>query len=567
MGTQTKEKTMVQTCVVLTALVCLALAAGTASASTDIPLTNGTVYYSSSTNLYSYVAGRVDPSGAAFGSFSDGEMINGWGRLTIVTNSTYADEVQMYAAGWLEAELTAPRIWEQYNNIYNFFWPNGTSPSAKVLEWFDTQATFVTSMVANNPKDDLWQQIGMIMAQFDGLVEGYAAVAPASQQIGTFGFQMLNGAGDLLDLMNAVGESERPNFEAMTGEEIKMYFYEHTHCSGLIKIAPDYSEIWASHSSWFVFAAMNRIQKQYNFNVNAPFVASKKMTFSSYPGFLESLDDFYIMDSGLVMVQTTNSIFNMSIYEHVHTSSLLAWQRVRAANSMASTGKEWWQVVASYNSGTYNNQYMVLDTKLFTPGKMLPNNTLWIVEQIPGLVYGEDMTEILETGYWPSYNIPAFPIIWERSGYGTILNQTGDQGYTWDLAPRAQIFRRDQTNVDSLDTLKTMMRYNDYKTDPLAHGSPMEAICSRGDLLPGSQASPFGCYDTKVTNVTAMVPTLAMEAVNGPTTSGVPPFSWSENPTFNATVHMGMPNTFDFDFVSFVPDWTFGLKELRDVEW
>ena len=35
--------------------------------------------------------------------------------------------------------------------------------------------------------------------------------------------------------MNAVGESERPNFEAMTGEEIKMYFYEHTHCSGLIK--------------------------------------------------------------------------------------------------------------------------------------------------------------------------------------------------------------------------------------------------------------------------------------------------------------------------------------------
>merc|ERR1712065_127167 len=78
----------------------------------------------------------------------------------------------------------------------------------------------------------------------------------------------------------------------------------------------------------------------------------------------------------------------------------------------------------------------VLDTKLFTPGKMLPNNTLWIVEQIPGLVYGEDMTEILETGYWPSYNIPAFPIICERSGYGTILNQTGDQGYTSDLPPR-----------------------------------------------------------------------------------------------------------------------------------
>jgi hypothetical protein len=80
---------------------------------------------------------------------------------------------------------------------------------------------------------------------------------------------------------------------------------------------------------------------------------AKKMSFSSYPGFLVSLDDFYIMDSGLTMVQTTNSIINQSLYSMVTPQSLFAWQRVRLANSMASDGKEWGKLFAEYNSGSW----------------------------------------------------------------------------------------------------------------------------------------------------------------------------------------------------------------------
>ncbi len=39
-------------------------------------------------------------------------------------------------------------------------------------------------------------------------------------------------------------------------------------------------------------------------------------------------------------------------------------------------------------------------------------------------------------------------------------------GMSYELAPRAQIFRRDQTNVVDLDSFKYIMRYNDYKNDP-----------------------------------------------------------------------------------------------------
>ena len=82
----------------------------------------------------------------------------------------------------------------------------------------------------------------------------------------------------------------------------------------------------------------------------------------------------------------------------------LAWHRVRAANQLTDSGPAWYDMVSRYNSGTYNNQYMVLDTKRFKAKNALQSNTLFVVEQIPGLMAGADVTEQLERGYWSSYN-------------------------------------------------------------------------------------------------------------------------------------------------------------------
>ena len=73
--------------------------------------------------------------------------------------------------------------------------------------------------------------------------------------------------------------------------------------------------------------------------------------FYIFIGFLESLDDFYLLSSGMVMLQTTNSIFNVSLYELVKPQSLLAWQRVRVANMMSHSGREWAMNLAEQNSG------------------------------------------------------------------------------------------------------------------------------------------------------------------------------------------------------------------------
>ena len=49
-------------------------------------------------------------------------------------------------------------------------------------------------------------------------------------------------------------------------------------------------------------------------------------------------------------------------------------------------------------SGTYNNQYMVIDLKQIALGQSIKDDALWVVEQIPGTVVSGDQTPILRTG-------------------------------------------------------------------------------------------------------------------------------------------------------------------------
>lgn len=307
---------------------------------------------------------------------------------------------------------------------------------------------------------------------------------------------------------------------------------------------------------------MLRIAKSYSLNFNNPGTASRDVFFSSYPGMLSSLDDFYIMqDSKLAMVQTTNGIYDKTLYKKVSTQSALAWHRVRLANHIAHTGDEWAQAIAYQNSGTYNNQYNVLDTKLWSPGDALKQGTLVVAEQIPGLVAWTDATFRLEAGYQPSYNVPMLPEIYEQSGYPALLahyTKNGTlplgalAGLSYQLAPRAQLFRRDQATVVDMPTFKALMRANDFKTDPYSHDDPYAAICSRGDL--DTQPSAGGCYDTKVSSVTAMHNSGGVShIINGPTTAGgtLPPFKWTSE--FAGDAHVGQPTEFDYTFEEVTP--------------
>lgn len=125
-------------------------------------------------------------------------------------------------------------------------------------------------------------------------------------------------------------------------------------------------------------------------------------------------------------------------------------------------------------------------------------------------------------------------------------------GVSYQLAPRAQIFRRDAGAVNDTASFLRLMRSNGFKSgDPLSKGSPWNAICSRGDLA--SSPSPDGCYDGKAGTASMWVAKQAL-AVSGPTTAEgtLPPFDWS---AFPKTPHAGLPQTYNFDWDVMTPDW------------
>ena len=158
---------------------------------------------------------------------------------------------------------------------------------------------------------------------------------------------------------------------------------------------------------------------------------------------------------------------------------------------------------AEYNSGTYNNQWIVLDTKLFEKNEPLNDNLLWISEQLPGGCYNEDVTQVLERGYWASYNVPAIEEVYELSGNAEIAENAADLSY--DLAPRARIFRRDANKAVNMTGMQKIMRYNNYKNDPIENGYPGWAIMSRFDLNETSP-QPFGGVGMYIMYIMYMTP-------------------------------------------------------------
>ena len=56
------------------------------------------------------------------------------------------------------------------------------------------------------------------------------------QSLPLYAFQVLNGAGDLLDLVSALAPKHRPDWDKMTKEQITSYVARSGHCSALIKV-------------------------------------------------------------------------------------------------------------------------------------------------------------------------------------------------------------------------------------------------------------------------------------------------------------------------------------------
>eukprot|EP00033_Pygsuia_biforma_P000459 GCRY01000545.1.p1 GENE.GCRY01000545.1~~GCRY01000545.1.p1 ORF type:complete len:552 (-),score=133.76 GCRY01000545.1:71-1726(-) len=511
---------------------------------------------------FAYVNGKIvaDPdasvlrSAVAVAFWNDTCLTTGWGELAITTNKAYSNEQQVYAAGFLEGALTQKRIHQaQQNLFFNVFGKNMTVPS-KLVDFMNDQIAFLKH--PNHPSDKQLQKNlhfrQLVFRQFEGLVAGYQAEAPASEMLSFMDLYLHNSAGDLEDLAPWFSETKFTR-SPFPGDLDPLQL----DCSSIIKLTP--TDLFAAQGTWRGFGCMApRIYKFYFFELEH--AANTAIQFSSTPGFISSKDDFYITkhcvldpvsrtqtcqpDQGLVVMETTNAIFNKDLYNRLTPKCFLTWQRTMGAMFVAETGEDWGRLFIEDNSGTYNNQWMIVNYGEYVAGLPLSGRVLYVIEQIPGDYEGAYVDHILmHQGYWGSYNIPFFERIYNASGYNTKPGNTN----SYEHCPRANIFRHQHARITDMTGMQWIMQYNEYQTDPDALGQPNNAIASRYDLRSPNPA-PFGSIDAKITSA-VWANSLRSRAIAGPTRQDQPAFHWDENQAFAETLHLGHPNIFEYDWV------------------
>lgn len=500
----------------------------------------------------SIVEGKSDhPHAHAYAIYREEVEKDGWGKLWVVGD----DSVEgWYQSGFLEGALTSERIYQHILSWFNYQFKPTNYPSQSLIDFLLQQYEYSQELVRANPDDEYYIRLGEVNSQFEGVVAGQNFAAKEGQNMSFVDILSLQAAGDVYDILPALDPTAfKLRVGTLSSEEFEFEWHKMISCSAFIKMPDDRKDLYVGHTTWTSYQNMLRVYKNYNM------AGGKYQTsFSAKPGSIYSKDDFYVLpreDQQLVVMETTNGIMNDTLYQLVTPKSLLTWQRVPMANSLAVSSKEWTDIFAKHNSGTYANMWMIADMKLFTPLKGVADNFLWIIEVAPGIASAIDVTPtFLEQGkYWASYNIPYQNDVYVESGFQQAYDTYGD-AYSYTKCPRALIFGRNQSSVQTFDHMQSMMRYNEYQIDPLSQGKSNYAISSRYDLTSSGTGSSFGGTDSKVTSYTRVATPVGItqglvSAQCGPTHDNQKPFQWSGTP-FNSQVHLGQPDVFNFTFVN-----------------
>ncbi|XP_014714108.3 putative phospholipase B-like 2 isoform X1 [Equus asinus] len=506
------------------------------------------------------VEGR-HPDAVAWANLTNAIRETGWAFLELRTSGNYNDSLQAYAAGVVEASVSEQLIYMHWmNTVVNYCGPfeYEVGYCERLKGFLDANLEWMQEEMESNKDSAYWHQVRLTLLQLKGLedsYEGSVAFPTGRFTIKPLGFLLLQISGDLGDLEPALNKTEARRTLGAGA------------CSALVKLLPGHRDLLVAHNTWNSYQSMLRVIKKYWFQFHegpqedAPPAPGNRLVFSSYPGTIFSCDDFYILASGLVTLETTIGNRNPALWKYVRPKHcVLEWVRNIVANRLAVDGDSWADTFKRFNSGTYNNQWMIVDYKAFVPGGPSPGSrVLTILEQLPGMVVVADKTsELYQKTYWASYNIPSFETVFNTSGLQALVAQYGDW-FSYDGSPRAQIFRRNQSLVHDLDSMIQLMRYNDFLHDPLSlckECSPQpngeNAISARSDLNPANGSYPFpalrqrshGGIDVKVTSM-ALAKAFRFLAASGPTWDQVPPFQWSASP-FSGLLHMGQPDLWKF---------------------
>ena len=414
--------------------------------------------------------------------------------------------------------------------------------------WMEKNMNFTFQSTDAYKDSKYWQDINLTLTQFDGLIEGYNLRRSErkidNETMSRLDFWFLEAECELYDVEMALVPPEKVTSPS-NGED----------CTGLIRILPDYSDIYFAQDTWSDFRDLHGELKEYHFPISE--FKANRVLFSTRVGKLFSYDDFYVADSGLLVLETTMSIFNNDLYKIVVPESLLTWLRATRSMWHTDNGEDWTREFIKYNSGTLNNQYIILDQKKFKRYEKPDKDLLWMIEQYPGDYERRDLTDLLvKNGYFPSINVPFTERLYKKAGYPEKVESAGITGdfYSYYDCARYKILARESTRIKNFEDFKKLMTYNNYKRDPYSKSDPAQAIMSRYDLRrdgePYGAAKAFGGLDSKCCKITEFSTKLHFHAIASPTKDNNEPWEFGK-PPFEDVKYEGLPKRWDFNWTTF----------------
>ncbi|GFR86205.1 phospholipase B-like protein B [Elysia marginata] len=409
----------------------------------------------------------------------------GWAKLDVTTRAgperKYNDSVQAYAAGFVEGHLTRPLMKMHWANTGAWVCPEPLSKQCLQIKRFlrANMEWMLQNIKVSSSSSPFWHHVRLFLEQSAGLQDGFAGMpGKLNLDIEIFSVYLWQVGGDMEDLLNLFASSSDEKINTpdpwATGTG---------HCSALLRLLPDYSDLYVAQDTWSDFSSMLRVLKRYSFElIKYPLdtktpAPGNTITFSSYPGVLYSGDDFYTISSGLLTQETTIGYSNSSLNKYIKPTS--------------------------------------------------------VMEEI-----------------------------FNKSGQPALVAKFGDW-FTYERTPRALIFKRDMPKVKDIPAMIKLMRYNNFKHDPLSRCnctppySGENAIAARCDLNPANGTYPFGALghrphaatDMKLTNFD-LFKSQSFQAQSGPPFDNVPAFQWSTS-SFKDNSHVGHPDVWKFPVITF----------------
>lgn len=469
----------------------------------------------------------------------------GWHVFKVETFHRFDNSVRSFAAGFLEGYIYAKYINFHFRNINATIF-NNVPLSKETKDFVHNQLEYVKELNKQNmdtyaflgesnddSESDYRETLSLVMEQYKGIYRGYKYRQQTDPDADTMilseeDFYLITMQGDLEDIILAF--------------EPKRDFRKEKDCSGYVKYVKETENLIVGHDTHNIYTLMNRIYKHYSLNITLS--SGRKINdykFSSRPGDFNSKDDYFVLSNRMVVLETSLGILDQTIYKNLRTNTIPKWIRVSIANKLCRDNEEWVDVFFRGNSGTHNNQWLVVDYNMFDKyltetkkeNNISPEKIVYLIEQIPLLdkKYYEDFSAKLFTdSYVASYNAPYFSEVIDSIGY---RNTTGDYFH----ARRYEIFQNLNGDVKDIEGVKEVLRFHNkqYLCDTIA---------PRCDMV---EKRPFGAVDAKVTDSSLINEMLSHIVYGPPHKEGVTePFDFSLYPTY---LHLGIPEVFKFEWI------------------